>query len=303
MVSEVKVQKISGIDLWQWRNQAKQEALAADVPVGELDWLLENITGLEHLALQSETFKTQDEILLSSSMSDVSSLWNKRLNDRVPVEYLIGLAKWRKFSLLVSPDVLIPRPETEGLIDMAIAAVKNSSLNLTQGHWADLGTGSGAIAIALADAFPDIIIHAVDCDAAALNVAKANAKRYGVADRINFYQGSWFEPLAHLKGKFSGMIANPPYVPTSFAQKMQPEVAYEPQFAVYGGGVDGLEHVRHLIKFAPDYLISGGVWLLEMMVGQAEVVTQLLQTQGGYQDIQIHIDYAGRNRLTSASRI
>lgn len=298
-----KEQTISGLELWQWRNQARQAAIAADIPVTEIDWLLQKITGIDHTALQLESFKNQAEILLSSEISDFSNLWQRRLNERVPIEYLLGIAQWRKFSLHVSPDVLIPRPETEGLIDMAIAAVEKGSHGLVEGHWADLGTGCGAIAIALADAFPRIIVHAVDYDAAALSVAQANAERYGMSERIRFYQGSWFEPLLQFKGKFSGMIANPPYVPNALASQMQPEVAHEPQLAVYGSGEDGLDHIRHLITFAPDYLLPGGVWLLEMMVGQAEAVGYLLEKQGNYRDIQIHSDYAGRNRLALAYRV
>ncbi|MBW4455913.1 MAG: hypothetical protein KME55_26250 [Nostoc indistinguendum CM1-VF10] len=103
--------------------------------------------------------------------------------------------------------------------------------------------------------------------------------------------------------EFSGMIANPPYVPNALAHKMQPEVAHEPQMAVYGSGQDGLDHIRHLITFAPDYLVPGGVWLLEMMVGQDKVVSHLLERQGNYPDIQIHSDYAGRNRLALAYRV
>ncbi|MBW4489824.1 MAG: peptide chain release factor N(5)-glutamine methyltransferase [Trichocoleus desertorum ATA4-8-CV12] len=301
-MTTLQTQTISGLELWQWRNQARQTAIAADVSVTELDWLLQQMLGLDGLVLELESFKDRAEIPLPLPLSHLSALWQRRLNDRVPVQYLAGVAQWRNLSLQVSPDVLIPRPETEGLIDMAIAAVAQSSLPLSEGHWADLGTGSGAIAIALADAFPKISIHAVDCDAAALAVAQVNAERYGMSDRIHFYQGSWFEPLAHLQGQFSGMIANPPYVPSTRLAEMDPEVAHEPQHAVYGNGQDGLDHVRHLIKFASDYLMPGGVWLMEMMVGQSEAVTDLLQTQGHYRDIQIHPDYAERNRLALTYR-
>ncbi|HEY9747847.1 MAG TPA: peptide chain release factor N(5)-glutamine methyltransferase [Allocoleopsis sp.] len=301
-MATLQAQTVSGLELWQWRHQARQTAIASDVSVTELDWLLQQMLGLDNQTLELESFKTQDEIALPLSLSHLSDLWQRRLSDRVPVQYLAGVAQWRNFSLQVSPDVLIPRPETEGLIDMAIAAVAQSPLALDQGHWADLGTGSGAIAIALADAFPHISIHAVDCDAAALAVAQANAERYGMSDRIHFYLGSWFEPLAHLKGQFTGMIANPPYVPSTRLSEMDPEVSHEPQHAVYGNGQDGLDHVRHLVQFAPDYLMPGGVWLMEMMVGQSEAVTHLLQMQGHYREIQIHPDYANRNRLALTYR-
>jgi release factor glutamine methyltransferase len=216
---------------------------------------------------------------------------------------LAGVTPWRHFSLSVSPAVLIPRPETEYLIDLAVKAVKNSPTpQLTEGHWADLGTGSGAIALGLAEAFKAATIHAVDCSADALAVAQLNAQQLGFAQRIQFYQGSWWEPLSALKGQISGMVANPPYIPSSWIPQLQPEVAnHEPHLALDGGS-DGLDCIRQLIKTSPDYLRSGGVWLIEMMAGQADTVTQLLHQQGSYCHIQIISDLAGIDRFALAYR-
>ena len=228
-------------------------------------------------------------------LEKLDQLWQRRLNDRLPVQYIAGVTPWRNFQIAVSSAVLIPRPETESLIDLALAAASGVS-----GHWADLGTGSGAIAIGLADVLPTATIHAVDYSLEALAIARTNAANLGFADRIKFYQGSWWEPLAFLKGQFSGMVSNPPYIPTSTLPTLQPEVVnHEPHLALDGGG-DGLDCIRHLIEISPSYLQSGGVWLIEMMAGQADAVRELLQNQGSYCKIQIHADLAGIERFALA---
>ncbi|AUB38589.1 hemK, release factor glutamine methyltransferase [Nostoc flagelliforme CCNUN1] len=286
---------ISGLQLWQWRNTALQAAIATDVPPAEVDWLLLEVAGLDRLALRLESFKNWPQIQLQLPLEELDHLWQRRLNDRLPVQYIAGVTPWRNFQIAVSNAVLIPRPETECLIDLALASASNGS-----GHWADLGTGSGAIAIGLADALPQATIHAVDYSLEALAIAQTNARNLGFADRIKFYQGSWWEPLTFLKGKFSGMVSNPPYIPTSTLPTLQAEVVnHEPHLAL-DGGTDGLDCIRHLIEISPSYLQPGGVWLIEMMAGQADAVRELLQNQGSYCKIQIHADLAGIERFAVA---
>jgi release factor glutamine methyltransferase len=292
------ISHISGLTLWEWRSQSKKSALAADVSPGEVDWLLQALTGLDRLSLQLGSFKAQD-VNLKVSFLELQQLWQKRLKDRVPVQYLVGSTPWRKFTLKVSPAVLIPRPETEELIDWAIAAARSDSA-LQTGHWADLGTGSGAIAIGLADALPNATIHAVDQSHEALAIAQYNAQNLGLSDRIQFYQGSWLEPLNFLKGKLAGLVSNPPYIPSQTVLELEPEVVnHEPHLAL-DGGADGLDCIRHLIKTAPDYLQPGGVWMIEMMAGQANLVTDLLKQQKRYDRIITHRDLAGLERFTIA---
>jgi release factor glutamine methyltransferase len=308
--------QVSGIALWQWQQKAKQQAIAAGISPQEVDWLLQELAGLDRLSLRLETYKTQT-LTLKASLETLCDRWQQRLAERVPVQYLAGVAPWRQFLLEVTPAVLIPRPETERLIDLAQAAVRSRDQNSVgqrsakqsstddyqaQGHWADLGTGSGAIAIGLADSFPLAQIHAVDFSEAALSVAQQNAQRYGFGDRIQFYCGSWFEPLTHLQGKLSGIVSNPPYIPQALIPNLQPEVSqHEPHLAL-DGGTDGLNAIRHLVKTAPVYLRSGGILLIEMMAGQAKAVAALLQAQESYTDIQIHADFAGIERFVLARR-
>ncbi|MEH2113923.1 peptide chain release factor N(5)-glutamine methyltransferase [Nostoc sp.] len=288
---------VSGLQLWQWRNAALEAAIATDVPPTEVDWLLLEVAGLDCLALRLESFKNWPQIQLQLPLEELEQLWQRRLNDRLPVQYITGVTPWRNFKIVVSSAVLIPRPETECLIDLAKASASNAS-----GHWADLGTGSGAIALGLADILPNATIHAVDYSIEALAIAQTNADNLGFADRIRFYQGSWWEPLASLKGQFSGMVSNPPYIPTSTLSTLQPEVVnHEPHLAL-DGGADGLDCLRHLVEISPSYLQPGGVWLIEMMAGQADAVQELLQNQGNYCNIQIHADLAGIERFALAYR-
>ena len=300
---EKQLQVVSGLQLWRWRNQAISDAIAYNISPAEVDWLLLEVAGLDRLSLRLESFKEQPEIQMALPLEDLAKLWHRRLNERLPVQYITGVTPWRQFNIAVSNAVLIPRPETEYLIDLAVAAATNSGAApfLNSGHWADLGTGSGAIALGLADALPKATIHAVDYSPEALKIAQSNACNLGFDHQIKFYQGSWWEPLAALKGQFSGMVSNPPYIPTSTVTTLQPEVVkHEPHLAL-DGGIDGLDCIRQLIEISPHYLRPGGVWLIEMMAGQADLVRTLLEHQGSYCNIQIHVDLAGIERFAIAS--
>lgn len=289
---------VSGLQLWQWRNEAIANASANDIDIYEVDWLLQEVAGLTRLSLRLESFKQLAEIKLKLPLEDLEALWQRRLHDRLPVQYITGVTPWRRFQIEVSPAVLIPRPETELLIDLAVAAT-DSNINLRCGHWADLGTGSGTLALGIADVFPKATVHAVDFSSDALAVAQQNAKNLGLSDRIKFYTGSWWQPLEHLKGQFSGMISNPPYIPTATVATLQPEVVnHEPHLAL-DGGKDGLDCIRHLIE-SPQYLQPGGVWLIEMMAGQADIVRDSLAQNGSYCNIEIHKDLAGIERFAIA---
>lgn len=294
---------VSGLRLWEWRNRAIAQAVAHDISPAEVDWLLLEVADLDRLALRLESFKHKRDIPMSLPLENLEQLWERRLNEHLPVQYIAGVTPWRQFKIAVSNAVLIPRPETECLIDLAVAAAQNSDPAplLSSGHWADLGTGSGAIALGLADALPKATIHAVDYSPEALKIAQSNAGNLGFDHRIKFYQGCWWEPLTALQGQFSGMVSNPPYIPTTTVATLQPEVVnHEPHLAL-DGGTDGLDCIRQLIEISPDYLRPGGVWLIEMMAGQADTVQRLLQQQGSYSNIQIHADLAGIERFAVAS--
>ena len=302
MTREFKEFKVSGSELAQWRSQARRSTQSHQIPLGEVDWLLREISNLTALELRLESFVDQPEIALSMSLAELEQCWQRRLQDRSPIQYLAGSTPWRDLNLQVAPGVLIPRPETEILIDLAIAATQ-SYPELATGNWVDLGTGSGAIAIALAQAFPEVIIHGVDRSLEALAIAQANINQYNYTHRIHLHQGSWWSPLEFLQGQVQGMISNPPYIPSLMIPNLQPEVVnHEPHLAL-DGGIDGLDDLRHLVTTAPHYLKSGGIWLVETMAGQPETVMQLLQAQGSYRDICTFLDLAGIERFVQALRI
>lgn len=265
-------------------------AHAAAVDAFELDWLLGELLGIDRLSLRLGNFPA-----VEGDLAALEDLWERRLGDRIPVQYLVGHVHWRGMRLKVSPAVLIPRPETELLIDLVRDV-------LVSGPWADLGTGSGAIALGLAQALPSVEIHAVDCSEAALEIARENAGIFGLADRITFYQGSWCEPIAHLEGRLAGFLSNPPYIPSREVDVLQPEVVgHEPRLAL-DGGEDGLDAIRHLVAEGSKYLRSGGIWAIELMAGQGETVANLLQQQGNYEDIRIERDWADWDRFVLARR-
>lgn len=297
---------VSGLELWQWRQEARSQATEFNVPLQEIDWLLQTIADLEKLELRLQSFKERSQIHLQIPLIQLTQLWQRRLEDRLPVQYIAGIAPWRNFFLRVSNAVLIPRPETECLIDLAIAACQDTVYPRTPAtipeQWADLGTGSGAIAIGLAEVLTNAIIYAIDISPEALAIAQQNAQSLGWENRIHFHQGSWFEPLQAHQGKLQGIISNPPYIPSQIVLQLQPEVAHHEPHLALDGGADGLDCIRHLINQAPDYLQPGGILLFEMMAGQAPEVTELLNSQGSYQKISIHPDLAGIERFALAYR-
>jgi release factor glutamine methyltransferase len=290
---------ISGKELYYWQQQAKQAAIAHNLDPNEVDWLLQAVTSLSSLSLRLGSWQNQSEIKCRKSLSELNQLWQKRLQERLPVQYLAETVFWRRFQLKVTPAVLIPRPETELIIDIAQTASKQI-LSESQPHWVDLGTGSGAIALGLAASFPKAMIHAVDYSDEALSIAQENAINCNLAKNISFYQGNWWNPVKSLQGQVRGMVSNPPYIPTAEIEHLQPEVTkHEPHLAL-DGGQDGLDSIRYLVKTAPQYLVSGGIWLIEIMAGQAKAVVELLQQQGEYDDIQVFPDLSGIERFILA---
>lgn len=290
---------ISGQELSQWRQQAIADLEQAQISPKEVDIFLQAVTDLDTLSLRLQSFREREKIPLSYSWSEITKRWQKRLQTRVPLQYLLESVVWRNFTLKVSPEVLIPRPETELLIDIVGETVRGDD----GGIWVDLGTGSGAIAIGLASILTKAEIYAIDYSQTALAIAKENIIKTGFADRIILKQGSWWTPLEKWKGQIRGMLSNPPYIPSAEILDLQIEVReHEPRLAL-DGGEDGLTALRYLVATAPDYLRSGGLWLVEMRAGQGEKVAQMLENQGNYRQIQIINDLAGFDRFVLAERI
>ncbi len=284
--------QVDGATVWRWYRAVTTEVVAAE-------WLLQALSDVDKISLRLETLIDRPVVQLDRPWSEILELWQQYLTRRVPLQYLVGKAAWRDWELKVSPAVLIPRPETELMIDLVL---EHTAVAWQCGHWLDLGTGSGAIAIGLVTALPQATIHAVDASAAALAIARENIATAGFTDHVHLYQGSWWQPLGHLAGQVSGMVANPPYIPTALVADLQPEVAWHEPHLALDGGSDGLVAIRELVAMAPNFLVPGGLWLVEMMAGQGVAVIELLQEQGQYRDMQILYDWAGFDRFVVAWR-
>jgi len=236
---------------------------------------------------------------------------------REPSQYILGEQEFWGLPFKVTKDVLIPRPETEVLVEEAVKTVRSQESEVrsqnTKIHYSelrtpdsklilDLCTGSGCIAISLAKEIPNSRVFAVDISEKALDVARENAERYDVADRITFLSGDLFEPLNGLNIKADIIVSNPPYISRKMLQELQPEVKdYEPQAALYGGE-DGMDFYRKIIADAPAYLAKGGYLMLEMGYRQAGKIKNLIEQNNGFEDIDIKKDFAGIERIIKAQR-
>ncbi len=218
-----------------------------------------------------------------------------------PIAYLTGAKEFFALSFEVSPDVLIPRPETEILVERTIDLVRKSAAPAAA--ILDLGTGSGCIAISLARHLPDVRLFASDVSEAALLVARRNAARHAVAARIEFRAGDLFEPWSVSAGDgnpapFDIIVCNPPYVATVGAPVARNVRAFEPHGALFAGP-DGLDVIRRVVAAAPRWLKAGGHLLLEIGYDQARRVRELL-ARPGWQDIVTYRDGAGHERVVHA---
>ncbi len=208
-----------------------------------------------------------------------------------PVAYLIGTRGFWNFELHVTPDTLIPRAETELLVEIALA-----QLPLTgQASIADLGTGSGAIAIALARERPHARVVATDASEATLMVARTNAVSLGI-DTIAFRRGDWCQALGD--ERFDMLVSNPPYIAANDPHLREGDLRFEPGAALVSG-LDGLDAIRSIIEQAPTHLVSGGWLVLEHGSTQAEAVRALL-AHAGFDDIDSARDLEHRERVTYA---
>lgn len=206
-----------------------------------------------------------------------------------PLAYLTGVHEFFGLPLQVDARVLDPRPDTETLVDWALAALPAPSPYAPAPRVLDLGTGSGAIALALAHARPDLHVTAVDRSGDALDVARSNARRLGLP--VAFVQGSWFAPVA---GRFDLIVSNPPYIPA--ADPHLAALTHEPRSAL-ASGADGLDDIRRIVAQAPAHLAPGGWLLLEHGWDQAAAVRTLL-TQAGLGEVHSRPDLAGIARCT-----
>ncbi|HVV50416.1 MAG TPA: peptide chain release factor N(5)-glutamine methyltransferase [Polyangia bacterium] len=233
-----------------------------------------------------------DRPLLADELGAIRALIKRRQAGE-SVAYLVGKKEFWGLDFAVDARVLVPRPDTETLIEEARERLAGAA----SPRIADLGTGSGAIALTLAKLFPAAAVFAVDVSPAALEVARANAERLGLP--VTFLEGDLTAPLA-AEAPFSLLAANLPYIPTGDMQTLPPEVKSEPALAL-DGGPDGLLLVRRLVAAAPALLAPGGALVLEIGAGQAGATADLLGA-AGFADVRVRRDLGGIERVVSGVR-
>ena len=258
----------------------------SDTPALDAELLLCAVCGIDRSAVTRD----QSLVLTNRQRDFFSTLINRRAAGE-PIAYLLQRKEFWSQELLVSPEVLIPRPETELLVEQALEHLPDQPCNV-----ADLGTGSGAIALAIASERPNVQVTATDISQSALEVAMKNAVRLGVQN-VTFQQGDWFTPLADQHYRL--IVSNPPYVRVG-DPRLEVGTLYEPVDALLSG-YDGLDALRVICAAARRYLDHQGVLILEHACDQKIAVHELL-SQGGFETIVCNTDLAGKPRVTWGRR-
>ena len=284
---------LNGSELLQWRRQQlKQGGRAVD-----FDWLLDLAGGLSWSELQHLLVDPQRMVLLQRSLAELEGTWRRHLDHAIPLQHLVGRCPWRDFELEVSSAALIPRQETELLVDLAQQAIGGSPVR----RWADLGTGSGALAVALARLWPESPGHVIDLSVEALALAARNLHALAPDADWTVHQGSWWEPLEPWWGGFDLVLCNPPYIPDELIAGLDPVVCeHEPELAL-AGGEDGLLAIRVVVDGAFQALAPGGWIVLEHHHDQSCEVLHLLR-QSGLSRVGSAHDLHGVERFALAQR-
>jgi release factor glutamine methyltransferase len=266
----------------------------------DLDWLLDLGGGVRWPELQALHLHPERMVRLAQPLARLEELWRRHRRTAEPLQYLVGRCPWRDLELQVGPGVLIPRQETELLVDLALALAPPTPRGAGL-RWADLGTGSGALAVALARALPAGRGLAVDASDEALTFAALNRAAAGVEERFTLMRSDWWEALKPWWGELELVVANPPYIPSITVEGLEPVVRdHEPRSALDGGS-DGLAALRTITAGASQALAPGGVLLLEHHHDQSQSVGLLLEL-AGLVEVQAHRDLEGVRRFASGRR-
>ncbi|MCF8035366.1 MAG: peptide chain release factor N(5)-glutamine methyltransferase [Desulfobacteraceae bacterium] len=261
-----------------------------DSPRLTAEILLAAVLGLQRIDL----YIRHDQPLSGPELAGYREMIRRRVR-REPVAYILREKEFWGREFLVTPDVLIPRPETEHLVEAALARLPDETDPARR--VIDLGTGSGAVAVSLAADRPGHIYFAVDRSHAALRVARKNAWQNGVSGRIHFFAGSWMEAIRQDGPGFDLIVSNPPYVPSGQIGELQPEIHdHEPRMALDGQG-RGMAAIETIIRGAPQHLAPGGVLLLEIGYDQKAAILEFSDQVGVYGDPGFIRDYAGHDRV------
>ncbi len=267
-----------------------------DAPRLSAELLLSSVLGLKRIELYTQYNRIVEEEYLAKLREMV-----KRAGQHEPIAYLVGKTEFYSIELEVTPDCLIPRPETELLVQRAIEFLRQRT---APHHVCDLCTGCGTIAVAIAKNVPDARVVATDLSEAALGVAAKNAKKYQLEERVELLQGDLFEPLIPPLDvtQFDLIVCNPPYVSAAEYEMLERNVKdYEPRLALYGGQ-DGLDLYRRISEQVGRFLKPDGALLLEIGYTQGPAVKELLEQTGLFPSINVDKDLIGHDRVVTARR-
>jgi release factor glutamine methyltransferase len=262
-----------------------------DSPRSTAEILLAHVLHTQRIDL----YLNYDQPLTDDELQRFKVLLKRRIK-REPVAYIVGNKGFWSTDVLVSSDVLIPRPETECLVERAAAALADDSGTRTK-RILELGTGSGAVIISLAAHHPAHIYFASEISYEAIQMAYRNARRHHLEANIHFFSGDWCAPLRLGKYFFDMILSNPPYIKTEAVANLQPEiVAFEPIIALDGGS-NGLDSITQIVQTAHHYLKPGGKLMLEIAHDQQEDIHRIMTQCGHYDNFVCQKDYSGADRV------
>ena len=268
------------------RAAAALEAGGIETARPEAEWLLAGILGVERFALSLDPARR----LSTPTVTRYLALIERRAA-REPLQYLLGWEDFHGLRLAVTPDVLVPRPETESLVEWAVEVLRGRPDPVV----ADLGTGSGAIACAIARALPAAEVLAVEISVGALAVASRNVRELALASRVRLLAGDLFAPLGSIPASLDLVVANPPYLPSAVIPSLPPEVSRHEPRAALDGGPDGMAVIRRIVAGAPTVLKPGGWLLMEIGEEQAGPLASLMAAEG-FSGIRARRDLNGVER-------
>ncbi len=267
-----------------------------DSPRATAEILLAHVLNTRRIDL----YLRYDQPLIPAELKRFKALIKRRLN-REPVAYILGLKEFWSMELHVTRDVLIPRPETECLVEKTIELLALDS-DLESKRILELGTGCGAVILALASENARHSYWATDISINAIRVARQNAKQNDLDGKVHFITGDWFAPLRSKPGLFDLIVSNPPYIKSDDLTRLQPEIhAYEPLLAL-DGAADGLHCLRRIIQSAYLFLKPRGVIILEIGHDQKAPLKQMIAECGEYEEVNFYQDYSGYDRILQMSK-
>ena len=277
-------------DLFLWIRDIKN----SDQNVDDFYLLLDLVAGITKSDLFLLKINSKQKVFSKIDFYTLKKKWLEHTRLSKPIQYICGSTYWRNFRIELSKDVLIPRVETEQIVEIASDIFRTEDKKVV---FADLGTGSGSIAISLVVENSHWKGLATDIDMNALHIAKKNHNKISSESNINFYCGNWWEPLINYAGMINLVISNPPYIPRNIYERLPSSIIdFEPKKALYGGE-DGLSHIKQIISDAPKFLVKGGWLILENHFDQSKKIKNLLR-EYGFDSLKTINDIFGIGRFT-----